>query len=211
MMNTGRESAGSLARAAGLVGRMLRRLGRAVTGFDTGFEVEYRPWQVRLLLASSLALVAAARLALAEGAPRTAAAVGASAAASLNYWRAPGAGWRRNLDCACASVAVAFGLLVGQALSGALNAAYWAGLLGFVVCFRASVRLSTVAGNVVWAKWHAAGHACISASIVCGVLGRCEERWLAQPSPVRAPLENPLAAAAIAVCLGSLGSNLART
>lgn len=81
---------------------------------------------------------------------------------SLNYWRAPGASWRRDADLASAGVALFFCIYTGFWLEGFCCNVGWAALVGGLACFRRSWNLSL--GHCdAWALWHAAAHT------ACGV------------------------------------------
>ena len=174
-------------------GRRGVRAGDAI-GSVIGYNaIQYRPWQVRLLSATSVCMGGSAAFALASGQVVLGAFLSLSSLASLNYWRKPGPGWRRDADFATAGCTFVYCTLAGQQLSGAPNALAVAAFVGFACCFRRSFLMAAATpegGDGSWARWHALGHLCVTIAAFALTAGDAD-MWLANPALVR-PMRNPL-------------------
>ena len=170
-------------------------IGRVI-GYNT---IEYFEWQSRLLVFSSVLMGASAAAALAAGQATLATHVGLASAASVNYWRRPGPGWRRDLDFLLATIACAYCTFAGQSLHGVPNAIALGGFGCFFICFRRSFLLSVGdGGDGAWARWHALGHAFVAVATISLAVGGADG-WLTEPLPLLRPRRNPLGAATLAL------------
>jgi hypothetical protein len=160
--------------------------GEAVGTFGTlvGYNsVIYYPWQVQLLVMTSICMGVAAATALAARQRTLGTVSGLVSVASVNYWRAPGPGWRRDADAALAATSLAYCLFVGRRLRGALSTAGMGAFLSFFLCFRRSFQSAVGdGGDGSWARWHALGHVCVSLATLCLAANRVEDEQHQPPS-----------------------------
>lgn len=162
----------------------------SLIGYTT---IKYHPWQVKLLSATSICMGGGAAFALHGDQAVLGSFLSISSLASLNYWRKPGPGYRRDADFLMAGSTFVYCTLAGQQLCGALNAVSVASFAGFLGCFRRSFRLSAATpdgGDGSWARWHALGHVCVTLAAIALAAGRADE-WLLEAALVR-PARNPL-------------------
>ena len=91
--------------------------------------IVYHPWQVRLLISSSCSFLVGSLVNLAVGQVWLAILLLFVGCVSINYWRSPGASWRRTADMLCSILGIAFTTVAGFYLEGnVLNSVGW--LLG---------------------------------------------------------------------------------
>lgn len=114
-------------------------------------------WQVNLLMTSSMSFIVAAVVAASWTQKHLGLILLFSGICSLNYWRAPGASWRRDADLVAAGAGLLFCLYTGFWLVGLTCKLAWASLCGALICFRKSWMLS-LGHNETWAYWHATAH-----------------------------------------------------
>lgn len=136
--------------------------------------VVYEPSHTRLLLASSAALLGVAATVHHLGSPGLALRTCAMAMASLNYWRAPGRGWRRDLDVVLGVGLVVPNAIVALWLEGAPNVVGWAAFVLACYCFHRSWHDSAVVGDKRWALWHVGAHACMAVAALALAIGGAE-------------------------------------
>ena len=135
-------------------------------------ELLYPPWLSRLLVASSVVMACGAGVAAVYRQPILFCLSGLSAAASINYWRRPGPGSRRDADYLCAAAALLYTVPMALSLHGWPNACFWLSFTAFYLCFRRSFQLSVGDGeDGTWAQWHGAGHTFVSLGTASAAAG----------------------------------------
>lgn len=144
-----------------------------VLGFN---DVIYPPWTSRLLMGSSIVMGCSSAFAGVLHQYILCTLSGLSAVASINYWRKPGPGCRRDGDYCFAALALAYTVPASLSLRGTPNVCFWACLTAFYLCFRRSFQLSSVSngGDGRWAQWHAAGHTFVSIGTSSAALGEVD-------------------------------------
>ena len=122
--------------------------------------LKYHAWQCRLLMFSSACFLSTGLVGLLlRGQPIFGGLVSCSGIASLNYWRWPGPGVRRDIDYVCAVLALGYAVAAGFGVRGLANTMAWAFFLAMFFLFRRSWVLSVGdGGDGSWASWHAAAH-----------------------------------------------------
>ena len=145
-------------------------------------ELQYKPWQGRLLMCTSTFFAASSAVSALSGSYGNAACMGGASLASVNYWRAPGPSWRRDLDLAMAAIAFVYGFIGACSLQGPPNVVTWTSFVGAGVCVRCSWVYSARngGGDGSWALWHAGSHASLATAGAC--IGACGGRWPPDPA-----------------------------
>jgi len=173
--------------------------------------LKYHPWQSRLLLLSSSCFLSVGVAAIVSlGQPLYGCLIVSSGVASLNYWRRPGAGPRRDLDLLLALLALGYGVVAGFGVNGIANTCAWPLFLSLFFCFRQSWKLSAGdGGDGTWALFHAGAHVSCAATATCQCIGDVDG-WRANPARLSVR-GNPLATATICVVAAVLGADFARS
>ena len=167
-------------------------------------ELRYPGWLSALLVASSIVMGCGAAVAAYYRQRVLAVVSGASAIASVNYWRRPGPGMRRDTDYLLAAAALLYTVPAALSLQGIPNACFWTVLTGFYMCFRRSFQLAIGdGGDGAWSLWHAAGHTFVSVGTMSAAAGDVDS-W-------RFEQFNPLGCVVFAVVVSTLGFDSWRT
>lgn len=139
-------------------------------------ELLYPLWLSRLLVASSVVMACGAAVAAYCRQPILFAVSGLSAGASINYWRLPGPGMRRDTDYVLAALGLLYTVPASLSLRGMPNVCFWMSFTIFYLCFRRSFQLSDGSGgDGTWAQWHAAGHTFVSCGTASAALGGVDQ------------------------------------
>ncbi|KAG8470411.1 hypothetical protein KFE25_008832 [Diacronema lutheri] len=159
-------------------------------------------WQIRLLMSSSLSFVCSSAFAAHMHQRNLSLVLLVAGICSLNYWRAPGASWRRDADLAAAGVGLGYCLYTGFWLEGACARVGWASLVSALACFRKSWMLSL--GHCErWACWHAIAHALSGVAAAALAVGNVASRGEAYTPPRNVIAECSLVAIILTVLMDS--------
>lgn len=167
---------------------------------DSYGHLAFSRWQVRLLTTSSLSFFASSAFAAHLRQQNLGLVLLSAGVCSYNYWRAPGASWRRDADLVSAGVALVYCLYTGFWLEGLRCVVGWAALVSGLACFRQSWNLS-LGHCESWARWHAGAHALSNVAACALACGNVASQGAQYAPPRNAVAACSMAAIALTVAM----------